>query len=101
MVVADQLVQGLQVRPDPAMPLLRSHVPVPLLDLSAGCTVTENRGAGLRVDPPLWLEPFDRGTGRSTIVAESAHVPWFARVRARIFGRTKSVHNGGTGRAAQ
>jgi hypothetical protein len=45
MVVADQLVQGLQVRPDPAMPLLRSHVPVPLLDLSAGCTVTENRRA--------------------------------------------------------
>jgi hypothetical protein len=48
MVVADQLVQGLQVRPDPAMPLLRSHVPVPLLDLSAGCTVTENRAA--RID---------------------------------------------------
>jgi hypothetical protein len=25
------------------------------------------------------------------------HAPWFARLRARIFGRSKSVHNGGSG----
>lgn len=29
--------------------------------------------------------------------ADRPHVPWFARLRARIFGRSKSAHNGGSG----